>query len=211
MKSKFSQGIYYVRTCGFAGLVAVAALMFAGRADAQVVAFGSSSTYGQGVSRGEDYPAKLQAALRARGYNVSVTNAGVSGDTSAGGLSRIDSAVPAGTQVAIIELGVNDQYAGISAAATRANINAMVSKVRARGTQVLVIGYRGSGGSLAGVASANGARYTDFNFANANDAKYRVAGDPQAAARGYGHFNSAGYDQVVAKVLPHVIALLGKK
>jgi len=65
---------------------------------AQIVAFGASNTAGYGVGSGEAYPARIEALLHAKGYNVSVANAGISGDTTSGMLSRIDSAVPRGTK-----------------------------------------------------------------------------------------------------------------
>lgn len=183
-------------------------VVWIGGAQAQVVAFGSSSTYGQGVARDEAYPAKLEAALRARGVNVSVVNAGLSGDTTAGGVSRVDSAVPAGTKVAIVELGVNDRYAGIDPATTRANLTTIVNRIKSRGAKVLLCSYRGDGGLVAQVAGATGSRFMQFGTPKLNDDKFRVQGDPQAAKRGYGHFNGAGYDDIVSHMLPQVQALL---
>lgn len=195
-----------VAACAFGLLLAAPA-----HAQVRIVALGGSSTAGQGVSSSEAYPAKLQAALRARGIQASVTNAGISGDSSRGGLSRVDSVAPAGTKVAIVELGVNDRFQGIDAATTKANINQIVAKLRARGTQVLLFGYRDGGQQLASVASAHGASFMMFGaFPNNGDPKYRVANDPQATTRGYGHFNGAGYDQVVAMMMPQISALIAK-
>jgi acyl-CoA thioesterase I len=75
---------------------------------ATIVALGASNTYGMGVSRGQAYPAQLQALLRARGLNVQVINAGINGDTTAGMLARLDQAVPRGTSVVIFQPGGND-------------------------------------------------------------------------------------------------------
>src|SRR5262245_65206023 len=66
-----------------------------------VVALGASNTYGKGVARGQDYPAQLQAMLKASGHDVRVINAGINGDTTAGMASRLDRAVPAGTRVVV--------------------------------------------------------------------------------------------------------------
>jgi acyl-CoA thioesterase-1 len=177
----------------------------------KIVAIGGSSTAGQGVSRSEAYPAKLEAALKAKGLNVAVVNAGISGDTSAGGLARIDSVAPAGTQVVIVELGINDAGKGINLETTVENVNAIVKRVRSRGAQVLVIGYRGGGGTLEKVAAAAGGRFMTFSFPGHEQDKFRVAGDPQKAAKGYAHFSGAGYDKIVEIMLPHVVALIGKK
>jgi len=75
---------------------------------ATVVALGASNTAGKGVSPGEAYPAQLEALLRARGLDVTVINAGVSGDTTGGMMARLDSVVPKGTRVVILQPGGND-------------------------------------------------------------------------------------------------------
>jgi acyl-CoA thioesterase-1 len=195
-----------------AAVLALAAVFAASDASAQqikIVALGGSSTYGQGVSRTEAYPAKLEAALRAKGINATVSNAGISGDTSAGGLSRVDSAAPAGTHVVIVELGINDAGKGIDLETTAENIKTIVTRVRSRGAQVLLIGFRGGSGAMEKIAAAAGGRYMTFTFPGNEGDKYRVAGDPQKAAKGYAHFNSAGYDKIVEIMLPHVVALIG--
>src|ERR1700748_1853073 len=75
---------------------------------ATVVALGASNTFGKGVSPGESYPAQLEAMLHAKGINASVANAGINGDTTGGMLARLDSAVPQGTSVVILQPGGND-------------------------------------------------------------------------------------------------------
>jgi lysophospholipase L1-like esterase len=77
-------------------------------AEIRIVALGDSGIYGQGVGRNETYPAKLDRALKARGHDVSVVNAGSNGDTTQGVLNRLDSAVPQGTQIVVLSVGVND-------------------------------------------------------------------------------------------------------
>ncbi len=79
---------------------------------ATVVALGASNTFGKGVSPGESYPAQLEAMLRAKGINASVVNAGINGDTTEGMLARLDSAVPKGTSVVILQPGGNDMRKG---------------------------------------------------------------------------------------------------
>ena len=118
------------------------------QADAQqvgVVALGASNTYGKGrgqtpggVAPGQAYPAQLQAMLKARGYNVSVRNAGVPGDTTAGMLARLGSAVPNGTQVVILQPGGNDARRGIGAGRA-ANIAEIQRRLQARGVRVIVL------------------------------------------------------------------------
>jgi len=93
----------------FAYLAGLALLLQAAIANAAtVVALGASNTAGKGVSTSEAYPAQLESLLRARGLDVSVINAGVSGDTTGGMMARLDSAVPKGTRVVILQPGGND-------------------------------------------------------------------------------------------------------
>jgi acyl-CoA thioesterase-1 len=115
-------------------------------AAAQVVALGASNTAGFGVSPGQAYPAQLEAMLRAQGHDVRVVNAGISGDTSAGMLARLDAAVPAGTRVAILDPGNNDLKACTEPwrpqrCATpqerAATIATIAGRLRARGIKVL--------------------------------------------------------------------------
>ena len=104
----------------------------AGAATLHIVAIGASNTTGFGVGSDHSYPALLQEMLRKRGLNATVTNAGVNGDVTSGMLSRLDAAVPQGTDLVILQPGGNDlRFFGTKAART-ANINAMEAKLRAR-------------------------------------------------------------------------------
>ncbi len=103
-----------------------------------IVAVGASNTTGFGVGEANAYPALLQAMLRKKGINANVTNAGVNGDVTAGMLRRIDSAVPQGTDLVILQPGGNDlRFFGTKAART-ANVAAMVARLRARHIRVIV-------------------------------------------------------------------------
>jgi acyl-CoA thioesterase-1 len=103
-----------------------------------IVAVGASNTTGFGVGAANAYPALLQALLRKKGINADVTNAGVNGDVTAGMLSRIDSAVPKGTDIVILQPGGNDlRFFGTKERRT-ANIAAMVARLRARHIRVVV-------------------------------------------------------------------------
>lgn len=174
----------------------------------RIVAFGGSSTYGQGVQRYDAYPAKLENALKARGYHVVVTNAGVSGDKTADGLNRLDRMIPAGTQIVIVEYGVNDAFAKVDQATIRANLETMLGRIKGKGAEILLVGFRGA--NLQPLADRFGAAYTDFNFPDNNDARYRVANDPQMRSQGVAHFNAAGYDMIVARMLPQVEQLIAR-
>lgn len=103
-----------------------------------IVAIGASNTTGFGVGSDHAYPALLQAMLRKKGINANVTNAGVNGDVTGGMLSRLDAAVPKGTDLVILQPGGNDlRFFGTKERRT-ANINAMVAKLRARHIRVIV-------------------------------------------------------------------------
>ncbi|MGJ4996739.1 GDSL-type esterase/lipase family protein [Bradyrhizobium sp. HKCCYLS3077] len=105
---------------------------------AEVVALGASNTYGKGVNRGEDFPAQLEAMLRAKGVQASVANAGINGDTTAGMLSRFDSAVDGSTRVLVLQPGGNDARKG--AGDQRAgNIGAIMAKASQRRIKVVMV------------------------------------------------------------------------
>ena len=113
------------------------------RADEPViVAFGDSLTAGLGVSPSEAYPALLEARLRKEGYAYRVVNAGVSGDTTAGGLRRVDWALRLNPAVVIVELGANDALRGQDLGGVRANLDTIVERFQASGARVLVAGMR---------------------------------------------------------------------
>jgi acyl-CoA thioesterase-1 len=111
----------------------------------RILAFGDSLFAGYGVEAGESYPAQLEATLRGQGLNVRVTNAGVSGDTTAAGLARIEfvlDSLDAPPDLAIVELGGNDLLRGIAPAETRSNLNAILAELKERGIPVLLMGMR---------------------------------------------------------------------
>jgi acyl-CoA thioesterase-1 len=108
----------------------------------KIVAIGASNTAGWGVGSQKAFPAQLEALLKARGYDAQVVNAGVSGSTTSGMLGRIDSAVPDGTSLVILQPGVNDDLF-FGAKDTRAkNIGTMVNRLRARRIRVIVFENR---------------------------------------------------------------------
>lgn len=121
---------------------ALAALAFLASAlpaaAAEVVALGASQTYGKGVARGEDYPSRLQVLLREQGLKVSVRNAGVNGDTTAGMRARLPSVVGADTRVVILQPGGNDKMKG-QADQTSANVSAMKAELEGRHIKVVML------------------------------------------------------------------------
>jgi acyl-CoA thioesterase-1 len=107
-----------------------------------ILAFGDSLSAGFGLPAGQGFPAQLERRLRAAGINATVVNAGVSGDTTAGGLARIDWALADKPDLVIVELGANDALRGIDPAAVRANLDAIIARIKTAGAQVLLAGMR---------------------------------------------------------------------
>jgi acyl-CoA thioesterase I len=107
-----------------------------------IVALGDSLTAGLGVASDEAYPALLEARARKAGFDYRVVNAGVSGDTSAGGLRRLDWVLRSRPDVVIVALGSNDGLRGLPVAALRDNLTTIVTRLRAAGARVLLVGMR---------------------------------------------------------------------
>ena len=108
----------------------------------KIVAFGNSLTAGYGLPAKDAFPAKLERALKAKGVKVEIENAGVSGDTSSGGLSRLDWSIPDGTDGVILELGANDMLRGVDPAVTKKSLDAILAKLKERNIAVLLCGMR---------------------------------------------------------------------
>jgi len=106
----------------------------------KIVAFGDSLTAGYGLSLHESYPSLLQEQLERDGYDYEVVNAGVSGDTTAGGVRRLDWALAGDVRFVILELGANDILRGLPTAEMKKNLAQMIERSRARGAQVLLAG-----------------------------------------------------------------------
>ena len=106
----------------------------------KILALGSSLTQGYGLPPGTEFTVQLQAALKKRGIDAVVTNAGVSGDTSAGGLARLDWSLAEHPDAVILELGSNDMLRGIPPAVTEKNLRAILAKLKAQHIKVLVTG-----------------------------------------------------------------------
>lgn len=128
-----------------------------------IVAFGDSATSGYLIPREDAYPAQLQRALRAKGYDVTVKNAGIPGDTTAGALKRLDLAIDPGTALAIVEFGVNDLRLRVPRAVMETRLGAIIDTLRRRHIDVLVIGYGGL--DLSAVAARHHALYVAWHVA----------------------------------------------
>jgi acyl-CoA thioesterase-1 len=120
--------------------VAVPAISAAEDRPVRIVVLGDSLSAGFGLGAQDALPAKLEKALKAKGLNVVIQNAGVSGDTAAGGLARLDWSVGEGTDAVIVELGANDALRGADPKQTRATLDTILGKLKARGIAVLLAG-----------------------------------------------------------------------
>jgi len=105
-----------------------------------IVAFGDSLTAGPGIERNVNYPAVLQGLLDGKGYRYRVVNAGVSGDTTGGGLARIDTVLSYQPAIVILELGANDGLRGLPIESTRGNLEAMIQRFQAAHARVILAG-----------------------------------------------------------------------
>ncbi len=106
----------------------------------RVVFLGDSLTAGYGLERAESVPSLIAARLKAGGYDYEVVNAGVSGDTSAGGLSRLEWSIEGDVRVLVVELGANDGLRGLPAAALKRNLDEIIRRAKQRGITVLLTG-----------------------------------------------------------------------
>ena len=162
-----------------------------------IVAFGDSATSGWLVPKKDAYPAQLQALLRKKGYDVTVENAGIAGDTTAGALRRFDAAIAPGTDIALVEFGTNDLRQHVPAQRMRANLAEIVRSLRKRGIEVLLIGLGSL--DLAGVAKAQQVSYAQWKLP---PGKYR--------ARDHAHYNAQGYAIVIERMLPQLEVLIAR-
>jgi acyl-CoA thioesterase-1 len=201
---------------------AVAGLVFAWMAGTvngaermiKVVALGDSLTAGYQLAGREAFPVQLERALKAKGLAVEVVNAGVSGDTSSGGLARLDWSVPAGTDAVILELGANDMLRGVDPKVTREALAEIVRRLKARNIEVLLCGMLAAPNLGADFGRAFDAIYPELAAANdlllypffldgvVTDSKLNI-GDGL-------HPTGAGVATIVSGILPKVEELLAR-
>lgn len=178
----------------------------------RVVALGDSLTAGFMLPATESFPAQLQRALTAKGHNVEVVNAGISGDTTGSGLARLEWAIGESTDAVILELGANDALRGIEPAKARANLSAILARLEARGLPVLIAGMRAPNNwgeayvrefdaIFPELAEAGGHLLYPFFLDG-------VATDPKLNLGDGLHPNSEGIARIVDKMLPQVEKLI---
>ena len=203
-----------------AGVLAAVLILFAatlpGRAaegaPLTIVAFGDSLTAGYRLPEADAFPTVLQAALRARGWNVTIVNAGVSGDTASAAAARLDWSVPDGTDGVLVEVGANDMLRGIDPAITRAALDGILGRLKARGIPALVLGMYASRTLGADYVAAFERIYPEL-ARKWDDMLYPffldgVAQQPALNLDDGMHPNAEGVRVIVARMLPTVEAFL---
>jgi acyl-CoA thioesterase I len=206
---------FAVRLCAFLVLLLLAPpITVAAARPLQIVALGDSLTAGLGLPADESFPAVLQKTLRAKGYDVEVINAGVSGDTTAAGLARFDWSAPDGVDAAIVELGANDMLRGLDPAAAEKNLGEILGKLRARHVPTLLAGMRAAPNLGADYRARFDAIYPDlarqYDVALYPFFLDGVAADPKLNQPDGLHPTKTGVEVIVARILPDVEALIAK-
>lgn len=184
----------------------------AGAEERVIVALGDSLTAGLGVAADQAYPALLEDRLRQAGFPYRVVNAGVSGDTSAGALRRLDWVLRSKPEIVIVALGANDGLRGLSIPALRDNLTAIVTRLQASGARVLLIGMRVPPNYGEDYARAFAAAFRDV--ARRTSAAFLpfllegIGGDPALNQPDGIHPNAAGQRAVAELIWPSLKSLL---
>jgi acyl-CoA thioesterase-1 len=202
--------------CGLFALSQVSAVgqAFGQERPVRIVALGDSITTGLGLPANQAFPARLQAALKAKGIVAEITDAGVSGDTAANGLARLDWAVPDQTDGVIVALGANDMLRGLDPALTRKALDEILRRLGERKIPVLLAGMRAAPnfGEDFGkrfetiypeLATKHGVLLYPFLLEG-------VAADPKLNQRDGIHPSAAGVDRIVSGLLPKVEELIAQ-
>jgi acyl-CoA thioesterase-1 len=201
--------------------VIAAVLLMAGTAVAQapankpikLVVLGDSLSAGHGLPADAAFPVRLQKALKDKGIEVDMVNAGVSGDTTSGGLARLDWSVAEGTQAVILELGANDALRGIDPKIPRAALEQILKRLKARNIAVLLCGMLAPPNFGTDYSAQFNAIYPDlaeaFKVPLYPFFLQGVAGDARLNQADGIHPTAEGVDVIVKAMLPSVEAFLG--
>jgi acyl-CoA thioesterase-1 len=179
-----------------------------------VVALGDSLTAGYGLPEGQGFAPRLQAALNAQGVPAQIEDAGVSGNTAADGLARLDWSVPQGTDAVVLELGANDMLRGLDPRITYKALDEILRRLAERHIAVLLCGMRAAPNLGAEYVASFERLYTDLAK------KYDVllypffldgaAADQSLNQRDGLHPNAAGVEVIVRRILPKVKELIAQ-
>lgn len=183
-------------------------------APVKILALGTSLTQGYGLPPGTEIPAVLQAELKKKGIDTTVINAGVSGDTSAGGLSRLDWSLADHPNAAMIELGSNDALRGIDPASTERNLSAIIAQLTAKHIAVLLLGMRAPKNFGPEYEAKFNAIYPrlarQYNVLLYPFVLDGVALNPKLNQKDGIHPNPAGVKIIIGKLMPDVLKLVAE-
>ncbi|HEY8595355.1 MAG TPA: arylesterase [Devosiaceae bacterium] len=197
-----------------AAILALAGGQNAQAAQHSILVLGDSLTAGYGLPPDEGFVPQLQRALEAQGSKVELINAGVSGDTTAMGLARLDWALGANPDAVIVELGANDMLQGLPVATARANLAAILDKIRAAGLPVLLVGMKANRGLGPDYVAAYDSMFEELAKAAGADLYPfyldGVAMDPKLNQADMLHPNADGVAVIVRRILPYVLRLAQK-
>jgi acyl-CoA thioesterase-1 len=174
----------------------------------KLVILGDSLTAGYGLAAEKAFPARLEAALRQRGRDVEVVNAGVSGDTAQQGLERLDWSVEADADAVIVELGANDALRGLDPNETRKSLDQIIGRLTSRNIPVLLAGMLAPPNLGAAYKEQFDAIYPEL--AKKHDVPlYPFFLDGVAAEQALNledgiHPNAQGIEEIVRRMMPHV-------
>jgi acyl-CoA thioesterase-1 len=201
-------------SAGFGVLPLLATTPAAAR-EIRLMMLGDSITAAYGLARSQGLPARLEAALRERGRQVRVIDAGVSGDTTAGGRARLAWALADRPDAVIVALGGNDGLRGIEPRSTAANVNAILDALKQRNLPVMLAGMLAPPNLGAEYGREFAATFTDIAQARPEVVFYPflldgVAGDPAMNQPDRIHPNEAGVAELVRRMLPSVDSLLAR-
>lgn len=200
--------------------IALVILLWAGvfsarAADPVILAvYGDSLSAGYQLAEGDAFPAQLEKALKARGHDVRVVNASVSGDTTAAGLTRFDWSFPEKADAAILELGANDALRGLDPKETRANLEKLITRIKAKGAEPLLAGMLAPRNMGAKFSQAFDRIYPEL--AAKHDILlypfflFDVVGKRELNLDDGLHPNPKGVKMIVEQILPRVEDLLQK-
>ena len=213
--NRYGLGPGFVNAAAVAAAILLWAVATPAAEPVRILALGDSLTAGYGLARPASFPARLAKALNAGGHAVEVINAGVSGDTTAGGLARLEWALADGPDAVILELGANDGLRGLEPASTFANLDAMLTRLAAAGVAVLLTGMKAPpnlgdeyGAEFAAIfprlAKKHGVALYPFFLDG-------VAARPELNQADGIHPNPLGVNVIVERIVPHVKALIARR
>jgi acyl-CoA thioesterase-1 len=183
-------------------------------APVKILALGTSLTQGYGLPPGTEIPVVLQAELKKKGIDATVINAGVSGDTSAGGLSRLAWSLAGHPNAAIVELGSNDALRGIDPASTERNLSAILAQLTVKHIPVLLLGMRAPKNFGPEYERKFNAIYPklahQYNVLLYPFVLDGVALNPKLNQADGIHPNATGVKIIVGKMMPDVLKLLAQ-